>query len=82
MFKKLIITSVFMASTIIAYSAFAAVTMDDNRTDERTDRRTVTDTIVKMDKTLDALLEETKKNNALLAELLKGKGAATNLPVR
>lgn len=80
MSKKPMITSVFIASAIIAGSAFAVVTMDNSPTDERSDRRAITQAVVKMDKTLSDLLEETKKQNALMEELVKGKPSGSAVP--
>jgi hypothetical protein len=71
MLNKSIITAVFILAAIVSLATFAAVTMDGSPTDERSDRRTITDTVVKMNKTMESLLEETKKNNALMEEFLK-----------
>jgi hypothetical protein len=73
--KSFVVTAGFTSVAILTLSAFAAVTLDKNQTDERTDRRTVTDTVVKMDKTLDNLLLEQQRTNELLEELVKKGGS-------
>ncbi|MCE3232214.1 MAG: hypothetical protein K0R98_471 [Rickettsiaceae bacterium] len=75
MFKKSLIITVMTAASITAGGfALAAVTLDENKTTERADRRTVTDTVVKMDKTLADILVESQRTNELLEELLKKNG--------